>query len=82
MVFCYQNCSDILWERIVLVIEKNFWQFANEGRKLEKKGWIEQFFKQNALLSPHIKYVRTIQIQIGKHLDLETYRKGFDKYIW
>ena len=25
MVFCYQNCSDLLWERIVLVIEKNFW---------------------------------------------------------
>ena len=25
MVFCSQNCSDLLWERIVLVIEKNFW---------------------------------------------------------
>ena len=24
MVFCYQNCSDILWEKIVLVNEKNF----------------------------------------------------------
>ena len=24
MVFCYQNCSDQLWEKIVLVIEKNF----------------------------------------------------------
>ena len=24
-VFCYQNCSDLLWEKIVLVIEKNFW---------------------------------------------------------
>ena len=22
MVFCYQNCSDLLWEKIVLVIEK------------------------------------------------------------
>ena len=27
LVFCYQNCSDILWEQIVLVIEKNFWNF-------------------------------------------------------
>ena len=37
MLFCYQNCSDLLWEKIVLVIEKeqfiqivkgqnNFWQ--------------------------------------------------------
>ena len=25
MVFCYQNCSDLLWEKIVLVIEKNVW---------------------------------------------------------
>ena len=25
MVFCYQNCSDKKWEKIVLVIEKNFW---------------------------------------------------------
>ena len=23
-VFCYQNCSDLLWEKIVLVIEKIF----------------------------------------------------------
>ena len=23
MVFCYKNCSDLLWEKIVLVIE--FW---------------------------------------------------------
>ena len=25
MVFCYQNCSDLLWEKIVQVTEKNFW---------------------------------------------------------
>ena len=25
MVFCCQNCSDLLWEKIVLGIEKNFW---------------------------------------------------------
>ena len=25
LVFCYQNCSDLLWEKIVLVIEKNIW---------------------------------------------------------
>ena len=30
MVFCYQNCSDLLWEKIVLVIEKTF-----EGQKFE-----------------------------------------------
>ena len=26
MVFCYQNCSDLLWEKIVLLIKKNFWK--------------------------------------------------------
>ena len=25
VVFCFQNCSDLLWEKNVLVIEKNFW---------------------------------------------------------
>ena len=25
LVFCFQNCSDLLWEKIVLVMEKNFW---------------------------------------------------------
>ena len=25
LVFCYQNCSDPLWEKIALVIEKNVW---------------------------------------------------------
>ena len=27
MVFCYQNWSHILWEKIVLVIERNFWNW-------------------------------------------------------
>ena len=35
LVFCFQNCSDLLWEKNVIVIEKNFrylrlkaWEFA------------------------------------------------------
>ena len=32
LVFCYQNCSDLLWEKIVLVIEKKL-------LKLEAEGW-------------------------------------------
>ena len=35
MVFCYQNCSNLLWERIVLVIEK----------KIEIWGWRSRIFK-------------------------------------
>ena len=32
LIFCYQNCSDLLWEKIVLMIEKNFW---NSRLKIE-----------------------------------------------
>jgi hypothetical protein len=34
MVFCYQNCSDLLWEKIVLVIE--ILKFEAEGREFAK----------------------------------------------
>ena len=33
MVFCYLNCSDLLWEKIVLVIKKNF----------EIRGWKQRY---------------------------------------
>ena len=36
MVFCYQNCSDLLWEKIVLVIEKNFWNSWLKAENLQK----------------------------------------------
>ena len=32
IVFCYQNCSDLLWEKIVLEIEKKILKFEAEGR--------------------------------------------------
>ena len=31
---CVQNCSDLLWEKIVLVIEKNFWNL-----RLKAENW-------------------------------------------
>ena len=36
MVFCYQNCYDLLWEKIVLVIEKNFWNSRLKAENLQK----------------------------------------------
>ena len=35
MVFCYQNCSDLLWEKNVLVIEKNFWNSRLKAENLQ-----------------------------------------------
>ena len=35
-VFCYQNCSDLLWEKIILVIEKKLLKFEAEGQEFAK----------------------------------------------
>ena len=35
MVFCYQNCSDLMWEKIVLVIEKNVWNLRLKAENLQ-----------------------------------------------
>ena len=35
MVFCYQNCSDLMWEKIALVIEKNFSSLRLNAKDLE-----------------------------------------------
>ena len=36
MVFCYQNCSDLLWEKNVLMIQKNFWNSRLKAENLQK----------------------------------------------
>ena len=33
MVFCYPNCSDLLWEKIVLVLEKKKLKFEAEAKE-------------------------------------------------
>ena len=35
MVFCYQNCSDLLWEIIVLGTKKNFWKSRLKAEDLQ-----------------------------------------------
>ena len=36
MVFCYQNCSDLLREKIVLVDQEKLLKFKAEGREFAK----------------------------------------------
>ena len=43
MVFCYQNCSDLLWEKIVLVNEKIFKDFEITRTICSNSGRSEQF---------------------------------------
>ena len=79
-----------LLEKIVLVIEKNFWNLRLKAEKIEISRTIysntersEQFLKQNSFLTCTWRflrsntYFRTIRIQIGKkYWDLETCRKS------
>ena len=48
MLFCYQNCSDLLWEKNVLVIEAEGWEFAKILRSLEQ--FIQTVEGQNRML--------------------------------
>ena len=36
MVFCYQNCSDPLWEKIVLSDQEKLLKFEGEGQEFSK----------------------------------------------
>ena len=36
MVFCYENCSDLLWEKIGIDIEKKKLKIKAEGREFAK----------------------------------------------
>ena len=40
LVFCYQNCSELLWEKIVLIIEKNFWSSRSSTSSLVFGCWL------------------------------------------
>ena len=46
LAFCYQNGSDTLWEKIVLVIGKNFWNSRLKVENLQNfSRSLEQFIK-------------------------------------
>ena len=49
MVFCYQNCSDLLWEKIVLVIENNFSKCWDHWNNLFKQWKVRTIFGNRML---------------------------------
>jgi hypothetical protein len=83
MVFCYQNWSDLLWEKIVLVIEKNSWNsrlkaenlqnFWDHSNNLFKQWKVRTIFGNRMFLFflflevSHVGKNRTIIIQNGKN---------------
>ena len=82
LVFCYQNCSDLPWEKTVLEIEKNFWIFEISRAIYSKSERSEQYLVTECFFNwflevSHILKIRTIRIQIRKnYLDLETSGKS------
>ena len=57
MVFCYQNCSDLLWEKIVLVMKKNFWNSRLKADNLK----VQTMFHKKS--SPQDVIRRTLDTQ-------------------
>ena len=54
LVFCYQNCSDLLWEKIVLVIEKTFeWKVRTQNN----------FWQQNVFLTCSWRFLRSNKLE-------------------
>ena len=83
MVFCYQNCSDLLWEKKCSSDQENLLQnlkiwtiYSNSERS--KEFWITECFLTSSwrfLIYIWIRRIQ-IQIQIGKKIrDLEPCRK-------
>ena len=35
MVFCFQNCSDLMWEKNIIVIKKNIWNSRPKAENLQ-----------------------------------------------
>ena len=60
MAFCYQNCSDLLWEKIVIVIEKNFW---NSRLKAENLQFIQTLKGQNGFLTCSCRFFRSKKLE-------------------
>ena len=45
MAFCYENCSNLLWEKNVKIIKKNIYKSKAEGENVQKfwDHYVEQF---------------------------------------
>ena len=87
MAFCYQNCSDLLWEKIVQVdwekllkFEDEGWEFSKFFRSLEQFIWTmkgqNSFGWQNAFLTWVFSGLINQNNYNSNYWDLETCRKS------
>ena len=63
LVFCYQNCSDLLWENIVLVIEKNCKIFENTKTIYSNSERSEQFLVTECFLTSSWRFLRSNKLE-------------------
>ena len=81
MIFCFENYSDILWKKIVLVMKKNFWKFKTVTQCINLKNILrsqEKTFQtmkdQSNFWKRYLTCIGKIKIRIGTHYwYVETY---------
>ena len=95
MVFCYQNCFDLLWEKNVLVNEKIFWNSRLKAENLQsfeitrtihsnsersEECLVTECFFNLFLEVSQILWIRTTRIQIGKIIVTQKHASKVRKY--
>ena len=62
LVFCFQNCSDLLWAKVVLVLKKSFGNSRLKAKNLQKL-WdhlnsesSDQYLKQTAFFNLSLEF--------------------------
>ena len=70
MVFCFENCPDLLWEKIVIM--KNFWKFKAKSERSE------QFLEHKNFLSCYWSLVlNNLRIRTN-NWDVQNYRNKLE----
>ena len=80
LIFCYQNCSYLLWEKIVLVIKKNFWSSRLKAENLQNfwNHYLEQFIQtvkgQNNFWWPNVFLTCSLRFLISNKLEQSEFK--------
>ena len=74
-VFCCQNCPDLLWEKIVIMIKKNFWKFKAKGWELAN---LLVFLEQKNFLTCYWSLVQKNWRIRTNNWDVENYRNKLE----
>ena len=81
----YQNCSDLLWDKIVPVIEKNFWNSRLKAEHLQNFWTRQPFFEfSRGILLPKLFWPtvrKNCSSDREKLLKLEAEGREFAKFL-